>query len=136
VARRISSWRLALATDSAYHGSVRSSPRTNAYLLIDFRIEPEGREAILAGLKRLSICRKLYSLLSEEPTIQDVDLELELEKLVDVEIKAAAGFFYGLCCSIDLKNYLKTFGLCFLLEQACLADIERRRATVCVSNSN
>jgi hypothetical protein len=64
--------------------------------------------------------------LSEEPTIQDVDLELE--KLVDVEIKAAAGFFYGLCCSIDPKNYLKTFGLCFLLEQACLAEIQSRPA--------
>ena len=53
--------------------------------------------------------------------------KLDLTGLVVTEIKAAAGLFFGLCRSIDVALFPRTFEFCFSLLSILNAEFERRR---------
>jgi len=96
-------------------------------MLIEFRnIEPAGREAIIEGLKKTTVLRDLEAALTAGADAT----ELDFSSLVDVEIKSAAGLFFGLSRSLDLKRFQKTFELSFILLQLLNAEFERRIGAV------
>lgn len=97
-------------------------------MLIDFDdIETEGRTAILEGLQRLTVLWDFQAAL-EEPEADGA--EVDFTRLIDVEIKTAAGLFFGICRSIDVGRFPQTFTLCFSLLEILNAEFDRRRRVV------
>jgi hypothetical protein len=96
-------------------------------MLIDFRIEPEGRAVITEGLQRTTVLRDLKTALDDD---EADSVELDFSKLVDVEIRAAAGLFFGLCRTVDVARFPKTLQFCFTLLENLNAEFERRRAVI------
>jgi len=94
-------------------------------MLIDCQIEPECRAIIIReALSKTTCLRDLEAALTAE-----VDaVELDLSKLVDIEVRAGAGLFFGLCRSLDANRFPKTFQFCFTLLENLNAEFERRRA--------
>jgi hypothetical protein len=97
--------------------------------LIELNIEPEGKNVILEGLQKTSCLRDLQAALSDQAPA----VELDLAKLVDVEIRAAAGLFFGLCRTVDVSCFLKTFQFCCSLLEILSSEFERRRGGVNVN---
>lgn len=94
-------------------------------MLIDIDLETEGKAIVLEGLQALSVLRDLQAALVEPEA--DV-FELDLSRLPDLELEVACGLFTGLCRTIDLEKYRRSFWFCFALLQLCLGEIERRPA--------
>jgi hypothetical protein len=101
-------------------------------------VEDEGLDILLIGLKHPafhgnSLMKALYAALALEWTCRQTEetsekaVELpQLDKLSDDELKESIGFLYGLCCSIDVGHYRKTFAFCFALLRVLLEEIELR----------
>jgi len=96
-------------------------------MLLSLDIEPEGRSVIAEGLQKTTCLRDLQTALT---TAAADAIELDFSKLVDVEVKAAAGFFFGLCRSIDVDRFPKTFQFCFFMVELLNAEFEQRRGSI------
>ena len=95
-------------------------------MLLNIQIESEARANIIEGLQKTTCLRDVQAALANE-----VDrVELDFSKLVDIEVRAGARFFFGLCRSVDVARFPKTFQLCFGLLENLNAEFERRRAVI------
>jgi hypothetical protein len=90
------------------------------------RIEPEGRAVILDGLAKIACLRDLQAALAE-PGAEAV--ELDFQNLVDIEVRASAGVFFGLCRSLPI-GYPKTFEFCHSMLELLNAEFDRRRGQI------
>lgn len=95
-------------------------------MLLDLKVESEGRAVIIEGLEKTTCLRDVQAALANEAD----RVELDFSKLVDNEVRAGAGFFFGLCRSVDVARFPKTFQLCFGLLENLNAEFERRRAVI------
>lgn len=105
--------------------------------MLNCDMENEGLDALLVGLKfpaykENPFFKELYKALSIEWASRKAgesnlqQIELPLSSLSVRELKEAAGFMYGLACSLTLPDYLKTFGFCFIVLQGLGEEIEFR----------
>ncbi len=74
-------------------------------MLLNIQIESEARANIIEGLQKTTCLRDLQAALSDEADA----VELDFSKLVDIEVRAGAGFFFGLCRSVDVARFPKLF---------------------------
>jgi hypothetical protein len=95
-------------------------------MLINCQTEPEGRAVIVEGLKKTTVLRDLQIALTDQAD----GVELDFLKLVDIEVRAGAGLFFGLCRSVDVLRFPKTFQLCFTLLEMLNGEFERRRTMI------
>jgi hypothetical protein len=93
-------------------------------MLLDLDIEPEGAAVILEALKQTTCLRDLQAAFAEPEADA---IEFDLAKLVDIEVRAGAGLFFGLCRTIDVARFPNTFHFCFSLLEALNREFERRR---------
>jgi hypothetical protein len=96
-------------------------------MLIDCHIEPEGRAVIVEGLEKINCLRDLQAALNDD---EADGVELDFSKLVDIEVRAAGGMFFGLCRNVDVERFPKTFQICFGLLETLNAEFERRRGQI------
>jgi len=99
-------------------------------MLIDCRIEPECRAIIVEELSKTSCLRDLQAALADA---EAAGVELDLSKLVDIEVRAGAGLFFGLCRKLDkldVNRFPKTFQFAFTMLENLKAEFERRRAVI------
>jgi len=95
-------------------------------MLLNIQIESEARANIIEGLQKTTCLRDLQAALSDEADA----VELDFQRLIDIEVRAVAGLFFGLCRSVDVARFPKTFQLCFGLLENLNAEFERRRAVI------
>lgn len=93
-------------------------------MLLNLDIEPEGRAVILAGLQKINCLRDLQAALADDAE----DCELHLEKLADVEIRAAAGLFFALAQKADPERFSETQKFCVEMFAALNDEFNFRRS--------
>ena len=96
-------------------------------MLIDLNIEPKGRSVIVESLEKTTCLRDLQAALADD---EADGVELDFAKLVDGEVRTGAGLFFGLCRSVDVSRFPKTFQFCFTFLENLNAEFERRRAVI------
>lgn len=103
------------------------------------KIEDPGLDLLIVVCKHPAyagnrILKQLYLSLNLEwacrrsgETAPDPD-QLKLDHVTDLELKEAAGGFYGLCRAKEVQEYEKTFGFCTAIFLILNAEIEIRSA--------
>ena len=74
-------------------------------MLLNIQIESEARANIIEGLQKTTCLRDLQAALSDEADA----VELDFQRLIDIEVRAVAGLFFGLCRRSTLRVSQKLF---------------------------
>lgn len=106
--------------------------------MLNCDVEEDGLKVLLVGLdhranrenplfKHLGVALALEWACRQTGEMNEKPIALPgLDTLSDHDLRQAAGFFYGLCCQIDVDRYPKTFAFCFALFRVLAEEIDLR----------